>query len=62
MQPMVVSIKRALLMMLNKHEDFIILATNSIENFDLAFIRQIAKHIKFSLPNEEYRRTLQKIS
>lgn len=47
-----------LLMILNDHEDFIIFATNFIENFDPAFMRRIAKHIKFSLPDEECRRTL----
>ena len=50
--------RSVLLMILNDHEDFIIFATNFIENFDPAFMRRIAKHIKFSLPDEECRRTL----
>lgn len=50
--------RSVLLMILNDHEDFIIFATNFIENFDPAFIRRIAKHIKFTLPDEICRRTL----
>ena len=50
--------RSVMLMILNYHEDFIIFATNFIENFDPAFMRRIAKHVKFSLPNEECRRTL----
>ena len=41
--------RSVLLMILNDHEDFIIFATNFIENFDPAFMRRIAKHIKFRL-------------
>ncbi len=50
--------RSVMLMTLNYHEDFIIFATNFIENFDPAFMRRIAKHIKFSLPDEECRRIL----
>lgn len=44
-----------MLMILNNHQDFIIFATNFIENFDPAFMRRIAMHIKFELPDYECR-------
>lgn len=47
--------RSVLLMLLNEHDDFIIFATNFIENFDPAFMRRIAKHVEFVLPDEDCR-------
>ena len=47
-----------LLMILNDYQDFIIFATNFIENFDPAFMRRIAMHIEMPLPDYECRRKL----
>lgn len=47
--------RSVMLMLLNEYEDFVIFATNFIENLDPAFMRRIAKHVKFELPNEECR-------
>ena len=41
-----------LLLKLNDYNDIIIFATNFIENYDPAFMRRIATHIKFELPDE----------
>ena len=40
------------------YQDFIIFATNFIENFDPAFMRRISMHIKFELPDLDCRRKL----
>lgn len=50
--------RSVLLMLLNDYQDFIIFATNFIENFDPAFMRRIAQHIKFELPDELCREKL----
>lgn len=47
-----------LLLQLNDYDDVIIFATNFIENYDPAFMRRIAIHIKFELPDEEARKKL----
>ncbi len=50
--------RSVMLMLMNEYQDFIIFATNFIENFDPAFMRRISVHIKFELPDEECRRRL----
>ena len=50
--------RSVMLMLMNEYQDFIIFATNFIENFDLAFMRRISVHIKFVLPDEECRKRL----
>lgn len=47
--------RSVLLMLLNEYEDFILFATNFIENFDPAFMRRISLHIKFELPDYDCR-------
>ena len=50
--------RSVMLMLMNEFQDFIIFATNFIENFDPAFMRRISIHIKFELPDEECRKKL----
>jgi len=50
--------RSVMLMLMNEYQDFIIFATNFIENFDAAFMRRISMHIKFSLPDESCRKRL----
>ena len=50
--------RSVMLMLMNEFQDFIIFATNFIENFDPAFMRRISLHIKFTLPDEDCRRKL----
>ena len=50
--------RSVMLMLMNEYQDFIIFATNFIENFDAAFMRRISVHVKFSLPDENCRRKL----
>ena len=50
--------RSVMLMLMNEYQDFIIFATNFIENFDAAFMRRISMHIKFSLPDEVCRKRL----
>lgn len=50
--------RSVMLMLMNEYQDFIIFATNFIENFDPAFMRRISMHVKFELPNEDCRRRL----
>jgi len=50
--------RSVMLMLMNEYQDFIIFATNFIENFDAAFMRRISMHIKFSLPDEACRKRL----
>lgn len=50
--------RSVMLMILNDYQDFVIFATNFIENFDPAFMRRIAMHVKFELPDLECRRRL----
>ena len=50
--------RSVMLMLMNEYQDFIIFATNFIENFDPAFMRRISMHIKFELPDEECRKKL----
>ena len=47
--------RSVMLMIMNDYQDFIIFATNFIENFDPAFMRRIAVHIQFELPDYECR-------
>lgn len=50
-----------LLMKLNDYDDVIIFATNFIENYDPAFMRRIATHVKFEMPDYEGRNRLWKL-
>lgn len=50
--------RSVMLMLMNEFQDFIIFATNFIENFDPAFMRRISIHIKFTLPDEDCRKRL----
>ena len=50
--------RSVMLMLMNEFQDFIIFATNFIENFDPAFMRRISIHVKFELPDEECRKKL----
>lgn len=50
--------RSVMLMLMNEYQDFIIFATNFIENFDPAFMRRISVHIKFTLPDEICRKKL----
>lgn len=50
--------RSVMLMLMNEYQDFIIFATNFIENFDPAFMRRISIHVKFTLPDEDCRRKL----
>ena len=50
--------RSVMLMLMNEFQDFIIFATNFIENFDAAFMRRISVHVKFTLPDENCRRQL----
>ena len=50
--------RSVMLMLMNEYQDFIIFATNFIENFDPAFMRRISIHIKFTLPDEDCRKRL----
>ncbi|MBR3722500.1 MAG: ATP-binding protein [Selenomonadaceae bacterium] len=45
--------RSVMLMLMNEYQDFIIFATNFIENFDPAFMRRISIHVKFDLPDED---------
>ena len=53
--------RSVMLMLMNEFQDFIIFATNFIENFDPAFMRRISKHIKFDLPDLTCRKKLWKM-
>ena len=50
--------RSVMLMLMNEFQDFIIFATNFIENFDPAFMRRISIHVKFTLPDEICRKKL----
>lgn len=50
--------RSVMLMLMNEFQDFIIFATNFIENFDPAFMRRISMHVEFTLPDLECRRRL----
>ena len=50
--------RSVMLMLMNEYQDFIIFATNFIENFDPAFMRRISVHVKFELPDLECRKKL----
>ena len=52
--------RSVMLMLMNEYQDFIIFATNFIENFDPAFMRRISKHVKFELPDLACRKKLWK--
>ncbi|MBR1397413.1 MAG: ATP-binding protein [Selenomonadaceae bacterium] len=53
--------RSVMLMLMNEYQDFIIFATNFIENFDPAFMRRISMHVKFELPDADCRRQLWKM-
>ena len=53
--------RSVMLMIMNEYQDFIIFATNFIENFDPAFMRRISMHVKFELPDYECRKKLWKL-
>lgn len=53
--------RSVMLMIMNDYQDFIIFATNFIENFDPAFMRRISMHVKFDLPDFECRQKLWKL-
>ena len=53
--------RSVMLMLMNEYQDFIIFATNFIENFDPAFMRRISMHVKFELPDLDCRRKLWKM-
>ena len=50
--------RSVMLMLMNEYQDFIIFATNFISNFDPAFMRRIAVHVKFELPDIKCRTLL----
>ena len=50
--------RSVMLILMNEFQDFIIFATNFIENFDPAFMRRISMHVEFTLPDLECRRRL----
>lgn len=50
--------RSVMLMLMNDYQDFVIFATNFIENFDPAFMRRISTHIEFKLPDLECRKKL----
>ena len=50
--------RSVMLMLMNDYQDFVIFATNFIENFDPAFMRRISTHIEFILPDFECRKRL----
>ena len=52
--------RSVMLMLMNEYQDFIIFATNFISNFDPAFMRRIAVHVKFELPDLNCRTLLLK--
>ena len=52
--------RSVMLMIMNDYQDFIIFATNFIENFDPAFMRRISMHVKFELPDYTCRQQLWK--
>ena len=57
----VIQTRSVMLMIMNDYQDFIIFATNFIENFDPAFMRRISMHVKFELPDFECRKKLWKL-
>lgn len=50
--------RSVMLMLLNDYQDFVIFATNFIENFDPAFMRRISMHVQFELPDYDCRKKL----
>lgn len=52
--------RSVMLMLMNEYQDFIIFATNFIENFDPAFMRRISFHVQFELPDSDCRNKLWK--
>ena len=50
--------RSVMLMVMNDYQDFVIFATNFIENFDPAFMRRISMHIEFKLPDFECRKKI----
>ena len=50
--------RSVMLMVMNDYQDFVIFATNFIENFDPVFMRRISTHIEFKLPDLDCRKKL----
>ena len=50
--------RSVMLMLMNDYQDFVIFATNFIENFDPAFMRRISTHVEFPLPDLDCRKKL----
>lgn len=50
--------RSVMLMIMNSYQDFILFATNFIENFDPAFMRRISTHIEFKLPDYDGRKKI----
>lgn len=50
--------RSVLLNLLNSYRGVIIFASNFIQNFDVAFLRRIKYHVRFSLPNKALREKL----
>ena len=50
--------RSVMLMLMNDYQDFVIFATNFIENFDPAFMRRISTHIEFQLPDPDCRKKI----
>ncbi len=50
--------RSVLLHLLDEYSGIVVFTTNFIQNYDPAFMRRIPYHIKFDLPNEEFRRKL----
>ena len=50
--------RSVMLMLMNDYQDFVIFATNFINNYDTAFMRRISTHIEFKLPDLENRKKL----
>lgn len=50
--------RSVLLHLLDEYEGVVIFTTNFIRNYDPAFMRRIPYHIKFDLPNEEFRKKI----
>ena len=53
--------RSVMLMIMNDYQDFIIFATNFIENFDPAFMRRISMHVRLDLPDYKCRKQLWKL-
>jgi len=50
--------RSVLLHLLDGYEGIVVFTTNFIQNYDPAFMRRIPYHIRFDMPNEEFRKKL----